>query len=266
MTGLLRETLGFDGLIITDALDMGAFGGLSPDSPLKAGADLLLFGPAQTGASVDASGPGSDRLGRLLNWLDGFTQPDLSVVGCREHRELADELAKRSVTLVRNDAGLIPLEDPGRLLVVMPRPTDLTPADTSSFVEPGLAQAIRRYRPDAVEAVVSAHPTHDEIEAAAAQARDHDLVIAGTVDANDDQTKLMQRLIDTGTNVIGVALRTPYDLAFFPKLATYMCTYGIHPPSLDALTSAVFGAAPFPGRLPVAIPGLYPIGHSAASS
>jgi beta-N-acetylhexosaminidase len=266
MTELIRDTLGFDGLIVTDALDMGAFGGLSPDSPLKAGADLLLFGPAQTGATVDASGLGSDRLVRLLDWLAGFPQPDLSVVGCSEHRELADELARRSVTLVRNDAGLIPIKTPGRVLVVMPQPTDLTPADTSSRVEPGLAAAIRRRHPSANEVVVSAHPTGGEIEALVAQGSDHDLVIAGTIDANDDQTKLMRRLIDSGIGVIGVALRTPYDLAYFPELATYVCTYGIHPPSLNALTNALFGVAPFPGRLPVAIPGLYPIGHSEAAT
>ena len=261
MTGHIRETLGFGGLIVTDALDMGAFGGLSPESPLEAGADLLLFGPAQTGATVVSGGVGTGRLGRLLEWLAKYPQPDLTVVGCQQHRELADELARRSITLVRNDAGVLPLKDPGRVLVVMPQPIDLTPADTSSFVEPGLAMAVRRYLPSANEIVVPAHPTSQEIDRVVEQARDHDLVIAGTIDANEDQTILMRRLIASGPPVVGVALRTPYDLAFFPELATYVCTYGIHPPSLEALADALFGMASFPGRLPVAIPGMYPIGH-----
>ncbi|HEX5672263.1 MAG TPA: glycoside hydrolase family 3 N-terminal domain-containing protein, partial [Acidimicrobiia bacterium] len=266
MTGLIRESLGFDGLIVTDALDMGAFGGLSTDSPLKAGADLLLFGPAQTGATVVSNGRANDRLGRLLDWLASFPQPDLAIVGCDEHRELADELARRSITMVRNDAGLVPLKDPRRVLVVMPQPIDLTPADTSSFVEPGLARAIRRYQPDAVETVVSAYPTHDEIDAVVEQAGDHDLVIVGTIDANENQTFLMRQLIAFGPPVIGVSLRTPYDLAFFPELATYLSTYGIQAPSLAALADALFGMAPFPGRLPVAIPGMYPIGHGGDST
>ena len=66
--------------------------------------------------------------------LDGFDQPDLAVVGCADHRALAAELAERSVTLVRDDAGLLPLA-PGaddRILAVMPAPRDLTPADTSA--------------------------------------------------------------------------------------------------------------------------------------
>ena len=261
MTGLIRGTLGFDGLIVTDALDMGAFGGLSPDSPLRAGADLLLFGPAQTGATVPAGDAGSDRLGRLFDWLAGFPQPDLEIVGCSQHRELADELARRSLTLVRNDAALLPIRNPGRVLVLMPRPTDLTPADTSSYVEPGLATAIRRHLPSIAEVVVSAHPTPDETEAVVEQSNAYDLVIAGTIDVNEDQATLMRRLIASGPPVIGVALRTPYDLAFFPELATYVCTYGIHAPSLEALADALFGMASLPGRLPVAIPGLYPIGH-----
>ena len=265
MNGLIRGTLGFDGLIVTDALDMGAFGGLSPDSPLTAGADLLLFGPAQTGATVSAGDAGGDRLLRLLEWLAGFPQPDLAVVGCSEHRELADELARRSLTLVRNDAGLLPLKGPGRVLVLMPRPTDLTPADTSSYVEPGLATAIRRHLPSVTEMVFSANPSSDEIEAVAFEAGDHDLVIAGTIDVNEGQVTLMRRLVASGQPVIGVALRTPYDLVFFPELATYVCTYGIHSPSLDALADALFGLATFPGRLPVAIPGLYPIGHGGDS-
>jgi beta-N-acetylhexosaminidase len=229
------------------------------------GADLLLFGPAQIGATVVAGGAGTDRLGRLLEWLARYPQPELAVVGCAEHRELADELARKSITLVRNDAGLIPINTSGQVLVVMPQPIDLTPADTSSFVKPGLAMAVRRHHPSVHEVNVSAHPTSDEIEAVVEQARDHDLVIAATIDANEDQTTLMRRLIASGTLVIGVALRTPYDLTFFPELATYVCTYGIHPPSLEALADALFGLAPFPGRLPVAIPGMYPIGHGGDS-
>jgi beta-N-acetylhexosaminidase len=168
--------------------------------------------------------------------------------------------------MVRNDAGLLPLKDPGRVLVVMPQPVDLTPADTSSFVEPGLGMAVRRQLSSVNDMVVSANPTSNEIERVVGRAREHDLVIAGTIDANEDQATLMRQLVHTGRPVVGVALRTPYDLAFFPELATYICTYGIHQPSLAALTDALFGMAPFPGRLPVAIPSLYPIGHGGYST
>ena len=61
--------------------------------------------------------------------------------------------------------------------------------------------------------------------------------------------------------MVTLALRTPFDLAAYPRSATHACTYGSHRPSLDALTSALFGDIPFRGHLPVAIPGLYARGH-----
>jgi beta-N-acetylhexosaminidase len=262
LQGLIRGSLGFAGVIVTDALDMGAFGGLAPETPLRAGADLLLFGPAQAGASVTAMGDPSGRVDDLLEWLDQFPQPKLTVVGCNAHRLLADELAARSITHVRDLNGLLPLDSGGRVLVVMPRPIDLTPADTSSYVEPGLAAAIRDHHPAVTEIVVAAHPTPGEIESVVEQADLHNVLIVGTIDANREQADLMQSCIATGKPLVGVALRTPYDLAQFPELPTYVCTYGIHPPSLRAVAAALFGKAGFPGHLPVSIPGLYPVGHS----
>ncbi len=65
----------------------------------------------------------------------------------------------------------------------------------------------------------------------------------------------MKRLIKQGTRLITVALRMPYDLAAYPEAATYICTYSILPPAMEALAEAIFGRIPFPGILPVTIPG-----------
>ena len=68
-------------------------------------------------------------------------------------------------------------------------------------------------------------------------------------------------IIATGVPTVTVALRTPFDLAGYPEATTHVCTYGRQRPSMDALAAALFGRIPFRGRLPVAIPGLYPTGH-----
>jgi beta-N-acetylhexosaminidase len=260
--GLLRERLGFSGLIVTDALDMGGFAGMSAEAPLQAGADLLLYGPRQAGSLPSSPGEPSRRLSDLLRWLAGFPIPDLSVVGCADHRRLAAELAARSITLVRDVTGMIPLHTHAgtRILTIMPRPVDLTPADTSSLVTPVLAAAIRRHHRTTSEMLVRHDPTDAEIAAAARQAREHDLVVIGTIDAGHSQAALVADLLGTGVPVVAVALRTPYDLARYPAAPAYLCSYGILPPTMDALADALFGA-PISGRLPVAIPGLYPIGH-----
>ena len=55
--------------------------------------------------------------------------------------------------------------------------------------------------------------------------------------------------------MVAVALRLPSDIAAYPDVPTYMCTYSIQPASLDALADALWGRIPFVGRLPVELPG-----------
>ena len=261
---VIRGVLGFEGVIVTDALDMGGFGPASTDLPLGAGADLLLYGPAQVGTLPSRFGEPSPRLEQLAAWLSAYEQPPLAAVGSADHQALAANLARRSLTLVRDTPGLLPLHigADDRILAVMPRPTDLTPADTSSMVRPGLASAIRaRHRPT-TELLVDQEPTPPEIGAVLEAAADHDLIVAGTIDAGRGQAELVGALVATGRPVVTVALRTPYDLARYPSADTYVCTYGIHPASMEALAAALFGEAPMNGRLPAAVPGLYPVGHS----
>ena len=122
MHDLLRAELGFEGLAISDALDMRAL----PQGPeqaldavvsLRAGLDLLLLTPdpaaqqrIETAVAHAASrglierpavARSLERLARLQSRLAGIPAPSLGVVGSAEHRRLADELAERSSTLVR---------------------------------------------------------------------------------------------------------------------------------------------------------------------
>lgn len=140
------------------------------------------------------------------------------------------------------------------MLVVMPQPKDLTPADTSSTVAPGLAAALGRHHPTVEEVVTSHPPTDAEIAAVRERARASDLVVAGTISASLDpaQARLVAAILETGVPTVTVALRTPWDLGAYPGAGTHVCTYGILPPSLEALAHALFGVAGFPGQLPVA--------------
>jgi beta-N-acetylhexosaminidase len=266
LRGLVRDQLGFDGVIVTDALDMGAFEGVSLEEPLSAGCDLLLYGPAQAG-TLPVGMANSSRLAMVLRWLAGFTQPDPAVIGSSEHAALAAELALRSITLVRDDQNRLPLKlsSESRVLAVMPQPTDLTPADTSSMVVPGLGTALRHRHPATTEITVSYSPTGTEIGDVVAAAEGHDVVVVGTIDANDAQKDLVRVLVGGDASkdrtVITVSLRTPYDLAGYPEASTHLAAYGIHPPTMTALVDALLGQVPITGHLPVAIPGLYPIGH-----
>jgi beta-N-acetylhexosaminidase len=199
------------------------------------------------------------------SWLTGFDQPALDVVGSAEHQQLAAELAQRSITLVRNFDELLPLSPPegARIAVIQPRPTDMTPADTSSQVPALLAEAVRRRHPTTDEFLVEHSPTDSGIAALAAGVAGYDLIVLGTTAANlvPAQAALAQRIIGLGVPTVTIALRTPWDLGVYPAARTHVCSYGILPPTVEALAGALFGERPFSGHLPVELSGLYPRGH-----
>jgi beta-N-acetylhexosaminidase len=286
MTRLLREDLRFDGVSITDALDMQALGQggaqiVDAICALGAGVDLLLATPDPAKLERLAGGlsqavrrglldvaavrRSAERLGALRRWLAGFEQPPLEVVGSTEHRTLARELAERSITLVRDEAELLPLRPPpdARICVVMPRPADLTPADTSSYVAPELANAIRRRHPRTEELLTEQEPSAAEIAATAERVAGCDILVIGTISASlqPAQAELVRRLIALGRPSVTIALRTPWDLTAYPESRTHVCSYGILPPTVEAVAGTLFGELPFRGRLPVTLGDLYPRGH-----
>jgi beta-N-acetylhexosaminidase len=272
----LRGDLAFQGVIISDALDMAAIAqgpGLNADviAAAEAGVDLLLLtdsGPifesvyaallqAARGGRLQAREieASARRIVDLKTWVSTQDRPGLEVVRCDEHLALAYEIASRAVTLVRDEAGYLPLRlSPGeRLAVIMPRPADLTPADTSSYESPALAAALRRYHPDVEQIDVPLNPSAAEIAAVVQQASGYDLIIAGTINAfqHPGQAALVNALLEAGARLVAAALRLPYDLATYPGVSTYICTYSIQPPSIEALADALCGRIPFEGRLPV---------------
>ncbi len=278
MTEFARGELGFDGVIITDALDMGAItqgAGQIIDviAAVRAGVDLMLvmldddtqerlYGGLQLAYTRELISdehviPSVARILALKEWAVAQPQPDLSVVGCAEHRALEAELARRSITLARDTAGLLPLRlSPGaRVAAVMPRPQDLTPADTSSTIAPHLAAALRAYHPHVDEFITEHLPTDDEIAVLRERVAGYDLLVLGTINASmqPEQAALAKALLQLDIPTVTVALRTPYDLAVYPAAQTHLCTYSIQPASLDALAGALFGDFAPGGQLPVTI-------------
>jgi beta-N-acetylhexosaminidase len=282
LKGILRGDLGFDGVIVTDAMDMhairqGEFLGADSICAVNAGADLLLLtaDPADHErvymALIEAAQNGKlnqaelldsvERIRSLKAWLANQPVPDLSVVRCAEHLRVADEIAEASITLVRDDAHLLPLKSSAeqRIAVIVPKPLDLTPADTSSYVTPQLAAVIRQYHPRVDEFVIPYAPQPADISALLERVREYDLVVIGTLNAynQEGQSTMVRELLRTNIPTIIAALRLPYDLMAFPEAPTYLCTYSILEPSMRALAKTLFGQNQARGRLPVSIPGLY---------
>jgi beta-N-acetylhexosaminidase len=249
-TDLLRGDLGFDGVTITDALDMAAF----------------VQGEGQAEAIVAAVQSGVDLLLATADpeALERIERSLLAAVAAG--RFALDELAateRRVAALVRDPRGVLPVLSramdrgtaAGRLsvLAVMPRPTDLTPADTSSTVAPGLARALRGHAADVEEIVVDPSPGGAAIAAIRSAAERAGLVVIGTIDAHRlrAQLELVEAVAGTDRPVVAVALRGPWDVAAYPPSVTVLATYSILPESLEALAAVLAGEATAPGRLPV---------------
>lgn len=286
LTGLLRERLGFQGVTITDSMEMkGITQNRTPAeaclAAFAAGADIvcpsheredqagayrLILAAVREGrvplARLDEA---VQRVLALKRWLaeTGAWPGDaaaLARVGSAAHAAVAREAAERAITLVRDDAGLTPLPA-GRLVVVEFGQPRFSGAEDVRIAGSALAGALAAYRPlSAVNLNVT--PDEEDAQRALSAAAEADALVIGARSATlyPAQANLVRRLLALGRPTVVVALRTPYDLAAFPNAATYLATYGDTPVSLAAAASVLAGTSRAPGALPISIPGLYPRG------
>jgi len=280
--GLLRRDLSYDGVVITDAMDMRAIrqGEALREEVVratKAGADLLLMMSDsqdqarafegllhgfQSGQLSTSELEGSvERISSLKKWIsDNFAVHDLNVIRSAEHMKIADEIAERSITLVCDRNKYLPIKPDAdqRIAVIVPIPQDLTPADTSSYVQPKLAESVRKYHARTDEFTIPYSPSDQEIAAVLERVREYDVIVVGTINADveKNQASFLRELLKTDKPVIIVAMRLPYDLSAFPQASTFVCTYSILQPSMKAVAKGLFGRAEMKGQLPVSIPGL----------
>ncbi len=270
--GLLRRELGFDGLVISDAFDMGGItehfdAGEAAVRAIEAGEDQILLS-----ANTDAAMAGvkeAVRSGRLSEArIDqsvrrivaaksfagaAVADPDeiFRIVDAKESRDLAATIARRAITLVREERGILPLRRAARIALVIV-------TDGLDAVNP-LADFERAI---GTSQVISIDPrTRDDqlpkIDAEvvlvcfAIRARSG----AGSIALPPAARKLVESLDPKKT--IGIAFGTPYVLREVPRIGTYLLAYGPQPVLQRAVVDALFGEAAITGRLPVTIPGLY---------
>ncbi|WP_081239154.1 glycoside hydrolase family 3 protein [Streptomyces viridosporus] len=294
LTGILREELGYDGVVVTDSLGMEGVRTKYGDDrvpvlALKAGVDQLLNPPSLDvawNAVLRAVRDGElteDRLDtsilrilRLKTKLGLFKDPFVShagvdrTVGTRPHLAAADRIAERTTTLLVNERGLLPLSRRGRpkLLVVGADPA--SPSGTTGPPTGVLAGALTELGFTATALSTGTAPSAATIATAVAAAREADAVVVGTynVTAGSSQKTLVEQLLATGTPVVAVAIRNPYDVAHLPGVPAYLATYSWTDVELRAAARVIAGKVEPRGTLPVPVQRaddpaavLYPVGH-----
>jgi beta-N-acetylhexosaminidase len=276
LTGLMREEMGFKGVIVTDAMNMGAiadhFGPVDAAiRAVKAGADILLMPvgiEAVANGIYDAVASGDiseDRLEqsveRILTLklnrgvvkaeveksLDEKVANALRVVGSAEHKAVEKEAAEKSITLIKNDSVLPLSVSPEDKIVVV---------GGSGFSINLLADEIKKHHPGAIYINASDKLT----EAQLAQVQGAKYIIAGTYTSsvsgraqNASQMVMTRQLIETGVPVIAVGARNPYDIMSYTNVDAYLVQYGFKPASFEAAANTIFGKNNPTGKLPVTI-------------
>ena len=289
LTELLREDMGFDGLVFTDALRMGAISrgygaGEAAVLALEAGSDVLLA-PEDVGEAIDAVEVAVrtgrvvreriDRSVRLLLaakarvGLHDRRTVDMAAVadvaGSARHLTFADLAAERSVTLVRDRDGLVPLPAGARgrvVSVTWARHQDLVAGREFDRVAAHFADSFRSLRLDEGSGM-SAY------QAVRTAARDADVVLlnvyvppfagAGSVAVPDALRDMVRELSASGALVVS-SFGNPYSLSAFEDLGSYLIAWGSHEVSQRAGAFALMGAAEISGTLPIGIPPDHPAG------
>ncbi|HXJ11229.1 MAG TPA: glycoside hydrolase family 3 N-terminal domain-containing protein [Candidatus Limnocylindrales bacterium] len=285
LTDLLRKQLGFQGLVVTDAMDMGGITvryapGDAAVRAFLAGVDALLMPPvpdaayaallaaAQSGqisqqrldASVRRILEAKARLGLQKNRLVDVAALNENFARVAWQAE-SQEISDRGITLLRDTPHRLPLDGtkPARALLVC------LYADPEPYPGEDLERELRK-RFDSV-ATLRADTKFARAENLKLPAPDsYDMAILalfvrvsdrkGDVDVPADQFPLIQQIYKTGKPVISVGLGSPYLIERFPQAETWLSVFGIADVAQISVVRALFGEIPIRGRLPVTIPGV----------
>jgi beta-N-acetylhexosaminidase len=283
LTGVLREEMKFQNIIVTDAMDMQGLAqifnqGEAAVRAIEAGADVLLM-PLNPETVIRAvvSAVESGRLKRtrvdesVMRVLEakvrvGVTRKklvDLDEISdafeSEEDTAHAQQASDRAVTLVRNEREVLPLAGSAQscLVVVVERRT--------STAGTRMIDAYRKFSPKAQIVTVDASMNAAALAAMIGDtSRCSAIVVAafstvaayrGGVGLSGELTPFLAKLTEGSVPVAIVAMGNPYLLSAFPKTAAYLATFSSTPPSELAAVKALFGEIPIVGRLPVTIPG-----------
>nr|WP_237718769.1 glycoside hydrolase family 3 protein [Alkalibacillus haloalkaliphilus] len=276
LTELIRDDMGYEGVITTDAMNMNAitdhFGPVDAAvRAVEAGSDIVLMpvGLEEVAEglldAIDSGDITEERIEasveriltlKLERGIIKEENPEsieekvanaLQVVGSDEHQQIEQEAAERSITLIKND-DVLPLTDDldGEVVVV-----------GNTFIN-DLGDAVSQHHADTTVIQSSGDLTETELEAI----ENAEVVIAGSYTFNvagrapdNPNMELINSLSDvTDAPVIGVGIRNPYDIMAYPTVDAYLAQYGFNDASFEATAATIFGDNEPTGLLPVTIP------------
>jgi beta-N-acetylhexosaminidase len=289
LTGILRDELKFTGLIVTDAMNMAGISArydaaTAAIEAIKAGVDVIEKSPdidaaikgvkdavksnaipeARINASVERILRAKAALGLHENRTVDLEAVDriVSSTGCQI---VGQEIADRSITLVRNDQKVVPLNRQARVLNVT-----FTDEEDRTITQP-FVNELRRRIPSLDSVVIDLRSKDEDTKQVLDRINKQNfdtVIFASTVRARSGKgsvalpplgLQLAEELVKR--NAIVISFGNPYLLQAMPSAETYIAAYSPFPFSQRAAAKALLGEIEFTGKLPVSLPGLYSRGH-----
>jgi len=287
---ILIKDLNFDGLVVTDAMDMsGLTLYFNQDEAavraVLAGADVLLK-PASADLSIKglkeavASGRISEKrlnhsVRKILAWKYqlGLTERKITpleaidkIVSSDETRQLSNEIAENAITLVKSETGVLPLGKDKKIFLL-----GVTNGEDRNFVSNTLQRTLRAAGITFEAVILDERSTEEEMNTARKKAGEADVVLAGlfgrvrsgaknSVGIPETGAKVLREVLRSDKKVINVSFGNPYLLNNFPEMKTYIVAYGDMPSLQRATARALIGEIDFKGKLPISLGANYPRG------
>ena len=287
LTGLLRDDLGFDGIVFTDAMDMVSVNRLFPRGEaavraVLAGADVIVM-PRDVKQAIDAivsaiddgrltEGRIDESVGRLLRLKEDLGLAEErsvplemipQVVGVPEHMEMAREVAERSITLIQNRRDLLPLLGTRRARVM-----------SVSFRNPGdvlsgryFNSRLRETYPRLVTRSVDESTNSEGYQDLLRRAGRSDLVVvsvysnyAGRVELPDATVEFVNELARRRITHVVISFGNPYLISLFPDARVYLLAWSSAQVSQQAAADALFANIAITGRSPTGMDPFFAVG------
>lgn len=289
VTGILKNDMKFDGLVVTDAMDMSGltlyFG--AEEAAVRAvlaGNDVLLK-PSSADAPIrgirEAAKSGriseqriDESVRKILAWKNklGLEKRQFTplesidkTVASTETAKLSGEIANSAITLVKNEDQIFPVKSGTKAVVLC-----ISNGEDRNFIGNTFVSTLRRNGIEVERVVIDMRSNEKEIEEARTKLKSSNLVIAGlfgrvrsgaknSVGLPETGEKLLREVLKSDSKVISVAFGNPYLLNSFPEMKNYAVSYGDMPSLQRATADAISGKIGFNGKLPISI-GKYKIG------
>jgi len=288
---ILRDQWNYNGLIITDALEMGAltsttWSGEAAVKAIEAGADIILL-PLNTKLAInsilEAVNSGRIPVNRInqsyKKIIDAKKSMDLFIendnnwinvennVGIYKHKKVARDIARKSITLVKNDNTILPfnVNKYNKVSHIL-----LSTDNDLRIRLKNFARDIRYIHGNVNEVYVNDPLSDIAKQDILNKIQGSDIVVVsmlirismdkGLSTIHSTHNELLQEIDKIGIPIIGVSFGSPY-LPQYNVFDSYLCTYGYGSISLNAATDALFGRKDIKGVLPVTLNDKYKMGH-----